>query len=88
MPSIRQIRQRIRSVESTSKITNAMEMIAASKMRRAQSAVLAGRPYAEMIQRVDPGLAEWVQGSMFRTRIYPFPANGIDALLNIIRQYF
>jgi Ca-activated chloride channel family protein len=31
---------------------------------------------SEMVQQVDPGLAEWVQGSLFRTRIYPFPAGG------------
>ncbi len=46
MPNIRQIRRRIRSVQSTAKITKAMEMIAASKMRRAQQRVLASRPYA------------------------------------------
>jgi len=52
MASLRILRRRIRSIENTAKVTHAMEMIAASKMRRAQSAVLAGRPYAEMIQRV------------------------------------
>ena len=52
MPNLRQLRRRIRSIENTAKVTHAMEMIAASKMRRAQSAVLAGRPYAEKIQQV------------------------------------
>ena len=52
MASLRILRRRIRSIENTAKVTHAMEMIAASKMRRAQGAVLAGRPYAEMIQRV------------------------------------
>ena len=52
MPSLRLLRRRIRSVENTAKVTHAMEMIAASKMRRAQNAVVAGRSYAEMIQRV------------------------------------
>lgn len=52
MPSLRQLRRRIRSVENTAKVTNAMQLIAASKMRRAQSAVVAGRPYAEKIQEV------------------------------------
>ena len=47
MPSVRQIRRRIRSVENTAKITNAMSMIAASKMRRAQEIALNARPYAE-----------------------------------------
>lgn len=58
MPSIRQIRQRIRSVESTSKITNAMEMIAASKMRRAQQNVLASRPYATALLDILSDLAQ------------------------------
>ena len=47
MANIRVIRRRIRSVESTAKVTRAMEMIAASKMRRAQQRLLASRPYAE-----------------------------------------
>ncbi|MEK7847379.1 MAG: ATP synthase F1 subunit gamma [Chloroflexota bacterium] len=49
MPNIRQIRRRIRSVQNTAKITKAMEMIAASKMRKAQQLVLAARPYAGKI---------------------------------------
>ena len=52
MPSLRQIRRRIRSIENTGKVTKAMEMIAASRMRRAQASVLAGRPYSEKIQQV------------------------------------
>ncbi len=50
MPNIRQVRRRIRTVQNAAKITRAMEMIAASKMRRAQQLVLSGRPYAERIQ--------------------------------------
>ena len=52
MPSPREIRRRIRSVKNMSQITRAMEMVAASKMRRAQQRVLASRPYAERIQGV------------------------------------
>ena len=52
MANIRLIRRRIRSVQSTAKITKAMEMVATSKMRRAQERDLAGRPYAEKIQQV------------------------------------
>ncbi len=52
MPNIRTIRRRIRSVQNTSKITQAMEMIAASKMRRAQQRVLAARPYSEKMLQV------------------------------------
>ena len=47
MASVRQLRRRIRSVENTAKITKAMSMIAASKMRRAQEAALNGRPYSD-----------------------------------------
>ncbi|MBI2909836.1 MAG: ATP synthase F1 subunit gamma [Chloroflexi bacterium] len=57
MANIRLIKRRIRSVQGTSKITKAMEMIAASKMRRAQQHVLAGRPYADKIGEVLAHLA-------------------------------
>ena len=57
MPSVRQIRRRMRSIENTAKVTKAMEMIAASRMRRAQSNVLAGRPYSGKIQEVIAHLA-------------------------------
>jgi F-type H+-transporting ATPase subunit gamma len=51
MASTRDIRRRIRSVGSTSQITRAMQMVAASKMRKAQEAALAGRPFTQMIYR-------------------------------------
>ncbi|MEX2532703.1 MAG: F0F1 ATP synthase subunit gamma [Nitriliruptoraceae bacterium] len=54
---IRQLKRRIRSVESTQKITRAMEMIAASRIMRAQGRVRAARPYAEQILEVIKGLA-------------------------------
>ena len=57
MPSVRDIRRRIRSVENTGKVTNAMSLIAASKMRRAQNSVFQGRPYAEKIYEVIAHLA-------------------------------
>ncbi|HEY41755.1 MAG TPA: ATP synthase F1 subunit gamma [Dehalococcoidia bacterium] len=57
MANIRQIRRRIRGVQSTAKITRAMEMIATSKMRRAQEAGVAGRPYDEKIRQVISALA-------------------------------
>lgn len=47
MANIRIIKRRIRSVENTAKVTSAMEMIAASKMRRSQQRLLAGRPYSD-----------------------------------------
>jgi F-type H+-transporting ATPase subunit gamma len=54
---IRQLRRRIKSVKSTQKITRAMEMIAASRIMRAQRRVNEARPYAEMIHEVIRGLA-------------------------------
>ena len=57
MAGERDIRRRIRSVQNTGKVTNAMSLIAASKMRRAQNAVLQGRPFAEKIQEVITHLA-------------------------------
>ena len=57
MPSVRQIKRRIRSVQNTAKITKAMSMIAASKMRRAQEAALAGRPYADLMKELLADLA-------------------------------
>ena len=52
MPSTRDIRRRIRSVKNTSQITRAMQMVAASKMRKAQQAALNGRPYATLMNEV------------------------------------
>ena len=52
MPSTRDIRRRIKSVKNTAQITKAMQMVASSKMRKAQLAALAGRPYAELMNRV------------------------------------
>ncbi len=57
MANIRLIRRRIKGVRNTAKITRAMEMIAASKMRRAQEHGLAGRPYSEKITQVLSALA-------------------------------
>ena len=62
MASIRLIRRRIKGVQSVAKITRAMEMIATSKMRKAQERGLAGRPYAEKIRQVISDLAALPQG--------------------------
>ena len=48
----RDIRRRIKSIKNTAQITKAMQMVAAAKMRKAQTAALAGRPYSELINRV------------------------------------
>jgi F-type H+-transporting ATPase subunit gamma len=52
MPGTKEIRAKIKSVQSTRKITKAMEMVAASKMRRAQERMRAARPYGEKIRNV------------------------------------
>jgi F-type H+-transporting ATPase subunit gamma len=52
MPGSKEIRAKIKSVENTRKITRAMEMVAASKMRKAQERMRAARPYAEKIRQV------------------------------------
>src|SRR5919204_1026523 len=57
MPSLRDIKRRIRSVKNTAKITKAMEMVAASRMRRAQQRVIAARPYAEAMRSLISELA-------------------------------
>jgi F-type H+-transporting ATPase subunit gamma len=52
MPSTLDLRRRIKSVKNTSQITKAMQMVAAAKMRKAQAAAIAGRPYENMLMRV------------------------------------
>ena len=61
MANTREIRRRIRSVKNTAQITKAMQMVAASKMRRAQSAALAGRPMAEILNHVLVSVKEHVE---------------------------
>jgi len=63
MASLRTIKRRIKGVQSTAKITKAMEMIAALRMRRAQERGLAGRPYSEKITQVIADLAALPQFS-------------------------
>jgi len=52
MHSLHELRRRIRSIGSTAQITKAMQMVAASKMRKAQETVLAGRPFARLLYRI------------------------------------
>jgi F-type H+-transporting ATPase subunit gamma len=63
MPSLKDLRNRIASVKSTQKITKAMQMVAAAKLRRAQMAAEAARPYAERMETVLANLASGVSGS-------------------------
>lgn len=63
MPSLKDLKNRINSVKSTRKITKAMQMVAAAKLRRAQEAAEAARPYAERMAAVLGNLARAAQGS-------------------------
>ncbi|MFL0356090.1 F0F1 ATP synthase subunit gamma [Erythrobacter sp. GH1-10] len=62
MPSLKELKGRINSVKSTQKITKAKQMVAAAKLRRAQSAAEAARPYAERLAAVMASLAGKVSG--------------------------
>lgn len=60
MASLKDIRKRIRSVKNTQQITKAMKMVAAAKLRRAQDAIMAARPFAEKMDEVLLGISERV----------------------------
>ena len=62
MASVKEMRTRIGSVKSTQKITKALQMVAAAKLRRAQSAAEAARPYARGMAKVIANLAAGVSG--------------------------
>jgi F-type H+-transporting ATPase subunit gamma len=62
MPSLKDLRSRIASTQATQKITRAMQMVAASKLRRAQAAVEAARPYADQMGKVLGNIARSVAG--------------------------
>ena len=62
MPNLKDLRVRIDSVKSTQKITSAMKMVAAAKLRRAQESAEAARPYAERMERMLGSLASSLGG--------------------------
>ncbi|MFP1644144.1 F0F1 ATP synthase subunit gamma [Pontitalea aquivivens] len=69
MPSLKDLKNRIQSVKNTRKITKAMQMVAAAKLRRAQEAAESARPYAERMEAVMTGLAASVGGSTSAPRL-------------------
>jgi F-type H+-transporting ATPase subunit gamma len=69
MPSLKDLKIRIASVKSTRKITKAMQMVAAAKLRRAQEAAEAARPYAERMEAVLANLSTGVAGSPSAPRL-------------------
>lgn len=76
MPSLKDFRVRINSVKATRKITSAMKMVAASKLRRAQTAAEAARPYADRMVRMLGALAATMEGSSAAPRL--LAGNGSD----------
>jgi F-type H+-transporting ATPase subunit gamma len=69
MPSLKDLRNRINSVKSTQKITAAMKMVAAAKLRRAQEQATAARPYAERMERMLSSLAQAMGGQTGAPRL-------------------
>jgi F-type H+-transporting ATPase subunit gamma len=78
MPSLKTFRNRIASVKATRKITKAMQMVAASKLKRAQDAAQAARPYAEKMAAVISGLAGTMTGNPGAPRL--LTGTGADAV--------
>ena len=64
MPSLIDLRRRIRAVKSTQQITKAMKMIAASRLKRAQDRIVAARPFAQLMLRVLNGLVSNIEAEM------------------------
>ena len=69
MPSLKDLKNKIASVKNTRKITKAMQMVSAAKLRRAQDAAVAARPYAERMNAVMGGLASSVGSSASAPRL-------------------
>ncbi len=77
MPDIRKVKRRIRGVRNISKITRAMEMIAASKMRKAQERGLQGRPYSQKIEQVIADLAALPETTLKHPLLQRRPVNKV-----------
>jgi F-type H+-transporting ATPase subunit gamma len=84
MPSLIDLRRRIRSVKNTQQITKAMKMVAASKLRRAQDRVLNARPYAVQMQRVLSSVASRVDPSIHPLLVAREPGPDSRTLLIIV----
>ena len=80
MPSLKAIRKRIGSVKNTRKITRAMKLVAAAKLRRAQDAIIAARPYAHALTTVVSELAE-VAGADAHPLFASRPANRVTMVM-------
>ncbi len=84
MPNLKDLKNRIDSVTSTRKITKAMQMVAAAKLRRAQEAAEAGRPYAERFNAVMAGLSAAASGSESAPKLLSGTGNDQTHLLVVL----
>ena len=84
MPSLIDLRWRIRSVKNTQQITKAMKMVAASKLRRAQERIMNGRPYAQQMERVLGSVASRVDSSLHPLLTVREPGPDSKTLLIIV----
>jgi hypothetical protein len=84
MPSLLDLRRRIRAVKSTQQITKAMKMISASKLRRAQDRVMGARPFARQMARVLNSLASRVESSAHPLLMEPEPNPDAKILLIVV----
>jgi F-type H+-transporting ATPase subunit gamma len=84
MPSLIDLRRRIRSVKNTQQITKAMKMVAASKLRRAQERIMSARPYAVQMQRVLGSVASRVDPSIHPLLVAREPGAESRTLLIVV----
>ena len=84
MPSLIDLRRRIRAVKNTEKITKAMKTVSASKLRRAQERILGARPFAREMQRVLYGLSTGIDVVAHPLLAPPDPGSSASALLVVI----
>lgn len=80
MASLRDIRKRIRSVKNTQQITKAMKMVAAAKLRKAQDAIVAARPYAQALDQMIADLAARSEG-LAHPLLISRPARKVDVVV-------
>jgi F-type H+-transporting ATPase subunit gamma len=82
MASLRDIRKRIKSVKSTRQITKAMKMVSAAKLRKAQEAIMAARPYAQTLEALVNELVSRVEpGSVSHPLLVERPVKKVDVIL-------
>jgi F-type H+-transporting ATPase subunit gamma len=84
MPSLIDLRRRVRAVKNTQQITKAMKMVAASKLRRAQERIMAARPYVQQIQRVLSNVASRVDPSIHPLLAVRDPHPGSRTLVIVV----